>query len=103
MELGERPERLFQLGAWAESPVFSTRERAALAWTDAVACVGTGHVPREVFERARVQFSEKELVDLTWAIVAINGRNRMSIAFRGQPEIAPAPRRPPPSSRERRG
>lgn len=91
MEMGERPERLFQLGAWEESPVFSAREKAALAWTDAVTLVSSGHVPDAVFGRARAQFSEKELVDLTWAIVAINGWNRMSIAFRGQPEIPPAP------------
>ncbi len=90
MELGEPVERLFQLGAWAESPVFSAREKAALEWTDAVTHVSVGHVPDDIFERARAQFSEKELVDLTWAIVAINGWNRMSIAFRGQPEISPA-------------
>jgi AhpD family alkylhydroperoxidase len=87
LEGGERIERLFQLGAWSESPVFTPRERAALAWTDAVTLVHAGHVPEEVYERARSQFNEKELVDLTWAIVAINGWNRMSISFRGQPEI----------------
>jgi AhpD family alkylhydroperoxidase len=91
IELGERIERLFQLGAWAESPVFSAREKAALAWTEAITLVSVDHVPDEVFERARAQFSEKELVNLTWAIVAINGWNRMSIAFRGQPEISTAP------------
>jgi AhpD family alkylhydroperoxidase len=84
---GERIERLFQLGAWEESPAFTERERAALAWTDAVTLVHSGHVPDSVHERARAQFSEKELVDLTWAIVSINGWNRMSISFRGQPEI----------------
>jgi AhpD family alkylhydroperoxidase len=87
LEGGERVERLFQLGAWAESPVFTGRERAALGWTDAVTLVHNGHVPDEVYLQARSEFSEKELVDLTWAIVAINGWNRMSISFRGQPEI----------------
>ncbi len=84
---GERVERLFQLGGWAESPVFSSRERAALAWTDAVTRVSESHVPPALYEQARRHFSEKELVDLTWAIVSINGWNRMSISFRGQPEI----------------
>jgi AhpD family alkylhydroperoxidase len=87
LEKGERVERLFQVGAWAESPVFSARERAALAWTDAVTLVASSRVPDEVYQQARAAFSEKELVDLTWAIVAINGWNRMSISFRGQPEI----------------
>lgn len=87
MEIGERQERLFQLAAWAESPVFSLRERAALGWADAVTQVSSGHVPDAVYDRVRAEFSEKEVVDLTWAIVAINGWNRMSIAFRGQPEV----------------
>jgi len=84
---GERVERLFQLGAWPESPVFSEQERAALEWTDAVTNVQSGHVPEEVYQRARRQFTEKELVDLTWAIAAINAWNRLSIAFRYPPEI----------------
>jgi AhpD family alkylhydroperoxidase len=91
LERGERIERLFQLGGWAESPVFSARERAALGWTDAVTLVHSSRVPEAVYEQARSQFSEKELVDLTWAIVTINGWNRMSISFRGQPEIPPPP------------
>ena len=84
---GERVERLFQLAAWPESPVFSERERAALAWTEAVTEVRDGHVPDEVYARARAHFSEKELVDLTWAVAAINAWNRLSIAFRYPPEI----------------
>jgi AhpD family alkylhydroperoxidase len=87
LEGGEKVERLFQLEAWRESPVFTARERAALEWTDAVTLVHTSHVPEEIYLHARSEFSEKELVDLTWAIVAINGWNRMSITFRGQPEI----------------
>ena len=87
LERGERVERLFQLGAWAESPVFTERERAALEWADAVTLVHTSRVPDELYERVRKQFTEKELVDLTWAIVGINGWNRVEIAFRGAPEI----------------
>jgi len=87
LEGGERVERLFQLEAWRESPVFSVRERAALAWTDALTLIREGHVPDEVFDQARSQFSDKELVDLSWAVTYINGWNRMSIAFRGQPEV----------------
>ncbi len=102
MELGERPERLFQLGAWGESPVFTAREKAALAWTDAVTHVSQDHVPDEVFTGARTQFSEKELVDLTWAIGAINGWNRMSIAFRGQPEIVLGKESPTGTGRKER-
>ncbi len=90
LERGERIERLFQVGGWAESPVFSDRERAALEWTDAVTLVNVSRVPDELYERVRKQFTEKELVDLTWAIVGINGWNRVEISFRGTPEIPPS-------------
>jgi AhpD family alkylhydroperoxidase len=83
---GESPRRLFQLDAWDESPVFTDRERAALKWADAVTQAATSRVPDEAYQKAREQFSEKELVDLTWAIVAINGWNRLSISFRVPPE-----------------
>ncbi len=79
---GENEQRLYGLDAWEESPYYTDRERAALAWTEALTKVTDGHVPDAVFERARSFFSEKELVDLTLAIVAINGWNRISIAFR---------------------
>jgi AhpD family alkylhydroperoxidase len=84
---GEREERLFQLNTWTESPVFTSRERAALAWTDALTLISSTHAPDEVYSVARGEFSEKELVDLTWAIVAINGWNRMAIGFRTPPSI----------------
>jgi Uncharacterized conserved protein len=61
---------------------YTDRERAALAWTEAVTLVTEGHVPDELYEHVRRQFSEKELVDLTLAVVAINGWNRLSISFR---------------------
>lgn len=79
---GETEQRLYTLSAWQETPFFSERERAALAWTEAVTRVADTHVPDEAYERARSQFTEKELADLTLAIVAINGWNRLSIAFR---------------------
>ncbi len=82
---GETEQRLYALSAWAETPFYSERERAALAWTEAVTNIAAGHVPDPVYEAARRQFSEKELVDLTLAIVAINGWNRLAIAFRTVP------------------
>jgi len=82
---GESEQRLYALAAWRESPFFSERERAALAWTESVTQINVGTVPDEVYEQARRHFSEKELVDLTLALVAINGWNRLAIAFRVVP------------------
>lgn len=82
---GETEQRLYLLDAWRESPFYSDRERAALAWAEAVTLVTEGHVPDEVFEQARTQFSEEELANLTLAVVAINGWNRLNIAFRTTP------------------
>jgi AhpD family alkylhydroperoxidase len=82
---GESEQRLYLLNAWREAPFYTDRERAALAWTEAVTLVADGHVPDEVYEQARVQFSEQELVNLTMAIVAINGWNRLAISFRSVP------------------
>src|ERR1700759_1933729 len=82
---GESEQRLYLLDAWEESPFYSERERAALAWTEAVTLVTRGHVPDAVYETARAQFSEEELANLTVAIVAINGANRLNIAFRTVP------------------
>ncbi len=79
---GESEQRLYGLDAWSESPYYSDRERAALAWTEAVTRLTEGHVPDEVFEQARRFFSEAELADLTLGVVAINGWNRLNIAFR---------------------
>jgi AhpD family alkylhydroperoxidase len=79
---GEKEQRLYGLDAWAESPYYTDRERAALAWAEAVTRVGEGHVPDPVFQAARRFFSEKDLADLTLCVVAINGWNRLSIAFR---------------------
>lgn len=83
--IGETEQRLYALDAWEETPFFSQRERAALAWTEAVTRVADGHVPDGVYQLARQHFDETELVNLTLAIVAINGWNRLAIAFRAVP------------------
>ncbi len=79
---GETEQRLYGLSAWEEAPYYSDRERAALAWTEAVTLVSSTHVPDAVYEQARAQFSEAELVSLTMAIIGINGWNRLNVAFR---------------------
>lgn len=80
--IGETEQRLYLLDAWRESPFYTERERAALAWAEAVTLVAEGHVPDEVYEQARSQFSDQELVNLTVAVITINGWNRLNIAFR---------------------
>ena len=82
---GESEQRLYTLSAWRETPFFTDRERAALAWTEAVTLISDGHAPDAVFEEARKHFTEQELVNLTMAIVAINGWNRLAISFRAVP------------------
>jgi len=82
---GETEQRLYGLNAWAETPFFSDRERAALAWTEAVTNVSQTHVPDEVFEEVKKHFSEKEIVDLTLALAMINLWNRISISLRAVP------------------
>ena len=82
---GETEARLHVLAAWHEAPFYSERERAALAWTEAVTLVADTHAPDQAYEEARKHFSEKELGDLTLAIVAINGWNRLCVAFRVPP------------------
>lgn len=80
---GETEQRLYLLPVWREAPCYSDRERAALAWTEAVTQIANTHdVPDAVYEEARAQFDERELVDLTLAIIAINGWNRLNVAFR---------------------
>lgn len=91
---GEDEQKLHLLSAWRECPFYSERERAALAWTEALTLLKGGNVPDEVFAAARSQFSEEELVKLTVAIVAINGANRINIGFRTVPgSYQPAARR----------
>jgi AhpD family alkylhydroperoxidase len=79
---GETEQRLYLISAWREAPFYTDRERAALEWAEAVTLITDGHVPDEVYGRARAQFSEEELIDLTLAVAAINSWNRMNVAFR---------------------
>jgi len=82
---GETEQRLYAVSVWEETPFFTERERATLAWTEAVTLVGQEHVPDDVYQQARGSFSETELVNLTLAIIAINGWNRLAISFRTVP------------------
>ena len=84
---GETEQRLYLLDAWREAPFYTERERAALAWTEALTLVSEDHVPDEVFNEVRQHFNEQELANLSLAIVSINGWNRLSIAFRAEPGI----------------
>ncbi len=86
-KIGETDERMHLLAAWREAPVYNARERAALAWVEAITLVTQGHVPDEAFEAVRKQFSEKEIVDLTAAAVVINSWNRLAIALRVPPQV----------------
>ncbi len=82
---GESEQRLYSLDAWQETPFYTERERAALAWAEAVTRVADTHVPDEVYELARRHFGEKELADLTLAVAAINAWNRLAISARTTP------------------
>jgi AhpD family alkylhydroperoxidase len=82
---GESEQRLYGLMAWRESPYYTERERAALAWTEAVTLIADNHVPDDLYEEVRQHFNESELVNLTLALVAINGWNRLAISFRTEP------------------
>jgi AhpD family alkylhydroperoxidase len=79
---GETEARLYLLDAWRESPLYTDRERAALAWTEAVTLVAETRVPDDVYEIVRQQFNEKEIVKLTMLVAAINAWNRIAISFR---------------------
>jgi AhpD family alkylhydroperoxidase len=81
---GETEQRLYMLDAWREAPLYSERERAALEWTEAVTRVADGHVANDVYATVSERFTEQELVSLTLAVVAINGWNRLNIAFRAE-------------------
>ena len=82
---GESLQRLNCLVTWAETPLFSDRERSALAWAEALTKVSETHAPDEVYEKVRAHFEDKELVDLTLMIASMNAWNRMAIGFRRQP------------------
>ncbi len=79
---GETEQRLYSLDAWDESPYYSDRERAALAWTDAVTLLSHGHVPDSVYEQVRAQFDDAEISALTLTVAMINSWNRLNVALR---------------------
>jgi AhpD family alkylhydroperoxidase len=85
--IGESEQRLYGLDAWREAPYYTDRERAALAWTEAVTRITEGHVSDQVYEEVRQHFGEKEMADLTLAVAAINAWNRLAIASRTVPGI----------------
>jgi len=92
---GETEQRLYTLSVWRETGFFTARERAALAWTEAVTKLTDQEVSDAVYEEARRHFDEKALVDLTLAVIAINGWNRLAIPFRTEPgTYQPAARKP---------
>ncbi len=84
---GETEQRLYLLNAWRESPVYTDRERAALAWTEAVTLISETHAPDDVYEQVRAQFSEAETVNLTMLVASINAWNRIAISFRSIPPV----------------
>lgn len=81
---GEREQRLYLLDAWRESPFYTERERAALAWAEAVTLIAEHSVSDQLYQDVRRAFTEKELVDLTTAIISINGWNRLAISFQSE-------------------
>jgi AhpD family alkylhydroperoxidase len=83
--IGETEQRLYELDAWRETPFYDDRERAALAWTEAITNVAETHVPDEIYEEVRKQFGEKEIIDLTVVATTINMWNRLAIATRAVP------------------
>jgi AhpD family alkylhydroperoxidase len=83
--MGDTEQRLYSLEAWRECPYYTDRERAALEWTEALTLITKGRVSDEVYDRVRKHFNEKELSDLSLAVVAINGWNRLNIAARTVP------------------
>ena len=82
---GESEQRIYLLSAWREAPFYSERERAALEWTEALTLIADNHVPDDIYAKVASHFSEEELVNLTLAVVTINGWNRIAISFRSEP------------------
>jgi alkylhydroperoxidase family enzyme len=86
--LGETELRLYHVAIWRESTLFIPRERAALAWTEALTKLPEGGIPDEIYERVRGQLSEKEISDLTFVVMAINAWNRVNVGFKTVPGAA---------------
>ncbi len=99
---GETEQRLYALSAWREAPFYSDRERAALAWTEAITRIADDGAPDDLYEATREHFSESEMVALTMAIVAINGWNRLAIGLHGQEVGSYQPRAKTAPANERR-
>lgn len=95
--LGESEQRLYGLDAWEESPYYTDRERAALAWAESVTNIREGHVPDEIYERTKKYFTEKEIADLTLTTVTINAWNRLANAARSEPGVYQPPKHAEPS------
>ena len=96
---GEAEERLYLLDAWRESPLYSDRERAALAWTEALTLISQTHAPDAVYEEARRHFAEDEMVKLTVLVGTINAWNRIAIGFRYVHPLTPRRATPEPAQR----
>jgi len=94
---GETEQRLYSLEVWRETGFYSDRERAGLAWTEAVTLLTEGYVPDEVYEQVQEQFTETELVSLTMAVIEINGWNRLNVSFRTVPGQYQSQRQPEPA------
>ncbi|WP_024512343.1 carboxymuconolactone decarboxylase family protein [Bradyrhizobium sp. ARR65] len=86
---GESEQRLYLLDAWHEAPIYTPRERAALAWTEAVTRIADTHAPDEAYEALRPHFTDKEIADLTILVGMINLWNRIAISLRSQPAVEP--------------
>jgi AhpD family alkylhydroperoxidase len=86
LEAGEIPQRIYNLTVWRETPFFTAQERAALAWAEAMTALPGGHPSEALHAETRRHFSEKEFVDLTFAIATINALNRVGVGFQGQPQ-----------------
>jgi AhpD family alkylhydroperoxidase len=97
---GETEQRLYALNAWREAPFYTARERAALAWTESLTLVAQTHVPDGVYEEVRKEFTDAEMLDLTYAVMAINAWNRMAIAMRAVPGSTSRRRKRPLSQRK---
>lgn len=92
--LGESEQRLYALNAWRETPFYNERERAALLWTEELTLLSENDVSDELFEEVRRHFSDEEMVNLTLAIITINGWNRLAVGFRSQPGVYQSAKRP---------